>query len=242
MINSIQELFLLTALSVSSLAFGDQTSSDLLKKVDECRLNTDNATVTTLVTVNSGDKSPEVLVLESKVSAVDALVNVIEGELKGQKYLITNKGTWFYSPRSKKAIRIPSSQLLFGDAAIGDLAKISFSRDYTAESEIFSDASCDTGRCIKYKLKSTNQDATYQSVVLTIDKTGPNPVEAIYFTASGRMLKKLVFSPPKNIAGQRNCAGGTYYGLTSKSTKLEIMKIKKEVHNPAIFQPSYLVF
>lgn len=107
---------------------------------------------------------------------------------RGQKVLATEDETWFFSNRTRRAIKIPAVQTLFGDASIGDIARIRFSADY-APTSLEQDAELTT-----LSLSSKHPAATYQAVVLTLNRANNLPQQAKFFAASGKHLKTADFT------------------------------------------------
>ncbi len=107
---------------------------------------------------------------------------------QGQKVLATDKETWFFSNRTRRAIKIPAAQKLFGDASIGDIARLRFSVDYVPT------AVSAEGEELILSLTSKHPAATYQTVKLKVGKTDRLPLEAQFYAASGKHLKTAIFT------------------------------------------------
>lgn len=107
---------------------------------------------------------------------------------KGQRILTTEEDTWFFTNKTKRAIKIPSIQKLFGNASIGDIARLRFSKDYEPK-EIM----C-TNRICQLVLKSLNAQSTYAAITLDVDAKNWLPVSAELYAASGKQLKNMRFT------------------------------------------------
>lgn len=124
------------------------------------------------------------------------LVTFLDGPQTGQKVLATDKEVWFFAPRTRRAIRLSASQRLFGQAAIGDVARLRLSKDYEVNSSRLIDADETV-----LELSALGKSATYQTVLLTIETHTEKPLRASYKTASGKEIKYAVFEEVESIDG-----------------------------------------
>ena len=110
----------------------------------------------------------------------------------GQKVLSTNDATWFFADRTKRAIRVPAIQRLYGDVSFGDIARFRFSSDYEAVYEDIGERREHKGS-ITLRLTARDKVSTYQSILLRVSTDNFLPVEAHYFVASGKRVKIAEF-------------------------------------------------
>ena len=115
----------------------------------------------------------------------------------GQKVLSTNDATWFFTARTKRAIRVPAIQRLYGEASFGDIARFRFSSDYKA---VYKDIG-ERGETITLKLTARDKVSTYQSILLRVSAENFLPVEAHYFVASGKRVKIAEFLDTSLVDG-----------------------------------------
>ncbi|MDP4535117.1 outer membrane lipoprotein-sorting protein [Alkalimonas collagenimarina] len=117
-----------------------------------------------------------------------SILYFLDKDQRGQKVLATEDETWFFSNRTRRAIKIPAAQTLFGDASIGDIARIRFAADYTPISL------AQDGEHYILSLNSTHPAATYQRVIMTVRRADSLPLQAEFFAASGRHMKTARFT------------------------------------------------
>lgn len=117
-----------------------------------------------------------------------SILYFLDDRQKGQRILVTEEETWFFTNRTKRAIKIPSIQKLFGDASIGDIARLRFSKDYEAEAITCSESVC------QLELKSINEQSTYAAITLDVDAQSWLPISAELYAASGKQLKSMRFT------------------------------------------------
>lgn len=91
--------------------------------------NSFEASVRATPVKNKQDQAPYLI---RSASHKPVLVEATSVDQRGQKFLVTDGGLYFYAPQSKRAIRLTPLQTLRGRASIGDLARISFEHDYSA--------------------------------------------------------------------------------------------------------------
>lgn len=125
------------------------------------------------------------------------LVEALDRAQQGDKYLTTASGLFFFSPRTKRAIRLTPLQTLIGQASVGDIARISFSVDYDAVLGA-PVTSCAQPDCLVLDLASKNESSTYNRIVLLVKRSGNryNPVGASLYLASGKLIKSVEFGTP----------------------------------------------
>jgi len=107
---------------------------------------------------------------------------------RGQKILSTEKDIWFFSKRTRRAIRIPPIQKLFGDASIGDISRLKYSVDYSPV------ALTHENTLIKLELISTKPASTYHKIELWVTQQNYLPQKANLYATSGKQLKSARFT------------------------------------------------
>lgn len=117
----------------------------------------------------------------------NTVLEFLDKRQRGQKILSTENDIWFFSKRTRRAIKIPPIQRLFGDASIGDISRLRYSLDYvpiglSKENDL-----------IKLSLKSNSPASTYHSVELWVKETTHLPHKAKLYAASGKLLKSALF-------------------------------------------------
>lgn len=121
-----------------------------------------------------------------------SLVEFLDPLDRGQKILSTETDMWFLGSGSRRAIKIPPIQRAFGDASLGDVARLDLGRDYKVV-ETADGIGPHTG-AFQVTLVARSQAATYSKVVIWLAKRDLEPTQAHYFLTSGKHGKTAVFS------------------------------------------------
>jgi hypothetical protein len=173
---------------------------------------------------------------------VGTLVQAVDGEQRGQKYLSTAKGYWLYAPRTRRALRLTPLQLLRGQASIGDVSRLSYSEDYTAAFAATPRETVNGVDCWMLTLGARSPQSTYASITLAVNRATGSPVRAQLKARSGRLLKTATFGPVANISGYRLVKATTYTdGLdASKATTVSFNSIAKAATPVGLFSPQSL--
>lgn len=124
------------------------------------------------------------------------IVEFMDGPERGQKVLSTRQEVWFFAPRTKRAIKVPSAQRIFGNASIGDIARLRLSKDYNIVSTKRENPSY-----LYIDLQAKSNVATYQSILLKIDAHTYLPVQADYSVASGKRVKRGIYEKTEIVDG-----------------------------------------
>jgi len=109
------------------------------------------------------------------------------GKNRGMKVLMKGDDMWINLSGSRRALRITPMQRLMGEASNGDVAKLSFSRDYNA-TILEAD-----GDLLKPELQAKNSKATYQRILLYATKGSYRPVRAEFLLLSGKHFKTAYY-------------------------------------------------
>jgi len=116
---------------------------------------------------------------------------------KGKYLLMLRDAMWIYMPSTSRPIRISPLQRLMGQASNGDVARTSFTIDYTPKS-----ASEDGGAWV-LELEAKDPSLSYKRVVLWIDRASYEPRRADFYVASGKLLKRAHYRKYMTMAGRR---------------------------------------
>ena len=103
---------------------------------------------------------------------------------KGKYLLMLRDAMWIYLPSASRPIRISPMQRLMGQASNGDVARTSFTVDYTAT------AATDDGNAWKIALAAKDPAVAYARVDLWVDKTSYELRRADFFVTSGKLIKR----------------------------------------------------
>jgi hypothetical protein len=127
-----------------------------------------------------------------------SLVEFLDPLQRGTRILATATDLWFYAPRTRRAIKIPPLQRLFGEASYGDIAKLRLASDYHPEIAPVEVG----GGLLKLVLAASSPGATYSRVALFVNASTLTPVKADYFVASGKHFRSAEFPEAKVYRGR----------------------------------------
>ena len=116
---------------------------------------------------------------------------------KGKFLLMLRDAMWIYLPSTSRPIRISPLQRLMGQASNGDVARTSFTIDYTAKSAV------EEGEAWVLELEAKDPALSYKRVRLWIDRTSYEPQRADFYVASGKLLKRAHYRKFTTMAGRR---------------------------------------
>jgi hypothetical protein len=171
-----------------------------------------------------------------------SLVQVIDGDQRGMKFLSSPAGYWLYAPRTRRAIRLTPLQLLRGQASIGDISRLRFAQDYEASFAAERSVIVEGRDCWVLDLRATAATATYSSIRLRIAKSNRAPIDADMMLASGRKLKTVQFGPPSSVRGHPAIVTTTYIDAinAAKRTSVELLDVQPSKVSPGMFKPEAL--
>ncbi|HEU4843519.1 MAG TPA: outer membrane lipoprotein-sorting protein [Burkholderiaceae bacterium] len=218
---------------------GVPPAQDILRQVDHYRLPLDSfEAAVRIVPVQGGKEQEPGTYVVRGANHNQALVEATSVDQRGEKFLTTDSGIFFYAPRTRRAIRLTPLQTLRGKASIGDLARISFANDYDA-ALAEAPPGCGAG-CLALSLSSKNEAATYTRITLLVGRQHGQyvPLKAMLHVASGKLLKVALFD---------TASGGlpptTRYldpQLPDDETRVVYEKIKAVEFPPSTFNPRSL--
>lgn len=118
----------------------------------------------------------------------------------GTRVLMTGPDMYVYIPTSAKPVRVSANQKLTGNAAYGDVTRLSFVGNYTPT---YRTTEKSGGReVIILDLESiAGQPVTYDKVEYHVDAKTMYPVKAIYKTRSGKPIREGTFEDYGDIFG-----------------------------------------
>ena len=180
-------------ISILATSLHAETAEHILQKADEIRAPSESYRM--LVSVESSDQSH--FRFEIKIGGKDtSLIRTLEPSREvGKNFLMIQEDMWAYVPNIKRSLRVTLNQKLTGQAANGDISRMTWVGDYapTLESE-----SSEQWVLI---LKAQKRGLTYDGIRVWIDKTNFRPLKGEYLSTQGKVLKKVAFSDYKEIAG-----------------------------------------
>lgn len=191
----MKRLLIALLLTVSLRA---ENAVDILARSDAYRGSMDNFSIDVDLTSFEGARSESskfrVYGKGTDRSMVEFLAPASE---KGRYLLMLRDAMWIYLPSSSRPIRISPMQRLMGQASNGDVARTSFSVDYTAKS------ATEDGDAWVLELEAKDASMSYKRVRLWVDKTSYEPRRADFYVASGKLLKRAHYRKFGEMAGRR---------------------------------------
>lgn len=106
---------------------------------------------------------------------------------KGKYLLMLRDAMWIYMPSASRPIRISPLQRLMGQASNGDVARTSFSVDYTPT------AIAEEQDQWVLDLGAKDPSVAYNRVRLWVDKKTYEPRRADFYVVSGKLIKRATY-------------------------------------------------
>ncbi|MEL7452487.1 MAG: outer membrane lipoprotein-sorting protein [Pseudomonadota bacterium] len=165
---------------------------------DSARLNEGSSeTVIELTTVrSSGDRTQSFKILDSGDGAT--LVEFLDPRQRGNRVLSRDNKIWFYAPRTRRAIRVPAIQRVFGEASYGDLTQLLLSKEYSPSGPVCAGQINGT-TAVRVELEARDEASTYAKVDLWVEPDDWLPVQVDYYVASGKHIKSARFPNVQEI-------------------------------------------
>ena len=116
--------------------------------------------------------------------------------VKGQEILRVGDNMWVYLPNLKRATRIANRESFQGgDFNNADVLRVNYAADY-AGTLVPSEGPEST--CVK--LKAKHAETAYDAITLCVRNKDLQPVKALYYASSGKLLRSAAFSDVKTFA------------------------------------------
>lgn len=214
----------------------DRPKADtILRKADEVRCPP-TSYVMEVDVINTSDKETvkvEVFTKGRDKTRVNTLAPLRD---RGRNMLMVGEDMWAYIPNLRRSVRVALNQKLTGQAAIGDVSRMRWWGDYSAEIE------GDDRRAWKLLLKAVKKGLTYEKIRARIAKKSFRPLDAEYLTADGLVLKTAQFGSYRKMAGEIR---PTQIVITNphnpeESSTLKILKIEQRESSDRIFNQNSL--
>ncbi len=114
---------------------------------------------------------------------------------RGRTLLMLGENMWVYVPNLKREVRVSLNQKLTGQAANGDISRMRWSGDYTAQKETVTESEW------QLLLTSAKKGLTYDKIRVWIQKDNFHPLRAEYLSSQGKVLKKATYQNYQTLAG-----------------------------------------
>jgi hypothetical protein len=163
----------------------------------------------------------------------------------GKKYLLTEGRMYFYRPGTKRAILVPRRSQVAGDAAIGDIASISFLQEYSPTAA--RKATLGGEACTQFEMiAKEGTTASYHKVLLWVANGDRVCRKAEFYTTTGKLIRTATFKHDSKIKikGEElpflSSLEVTEMLGTPKKTVLSFRDFKTKEFAPETFEPDHL--
>ncbi|MCU1348514.1 MAG: hypothetical protein JWO56_1544 [Acidobacteria bacterium] len=120
---------------------------------------------------------------------------------KGKFLLMTRDAMWMFMPDTSRPIRISPLQRLAGQASNGDVARTSFTVDYTPKSA--AEEEVEGRQAYVLELAAKDAGVAYDRVRLWVDRISYQPIRADFYVVSGKLIKRAFYRDFSEINGRR---------------------------------------
>jgi len=242
-----KRFFFLTAAALFGATIGlyAESGQELLARVDDQR-HVPDLTFIMQMTSFDGDKQLESNTLWGFIKGVGAenrsLVAFADpASVKGRKVLLDGNIVYLLFPKTTNPIRLSPLQVMMGQASNGDVVRTGFAQDYDVSSLTETDR--DGMHCYLFSLvvRENRKDASYQKVILWVDKESLRPVYA-EFSTGDRLLKQATYSDYRAALGKEipfsvDIHDGDY---PQKHTIMMYVKVGQKAVPETVFRRDYL--
>lgn len=199
--NTVGVVLSVCAMIWPTISMAAEDANAIVKKADLIRAPEGSYEFSaTIVSSDGGAKKSE---NGYKVSVKDLDHSLVEfvspASEKGKSLLMIGEDLWIYLPKVKKPVRIPLNQRLVGDVSNGDMARANFANDY--EATLAGEETVGGKACYVLDLVAKSPSKTYNKIKYWVAKADNKPVQATYFTVSGKALKTCSFEDFRQEAG-----------------------------------------
>jgi len=233
------------SVAVNSAPLTQQQVDSLIEQADSYRMDQDSAQIISIVRLykdNQLDKTRQYNVYSRPDR--ESLVVFKSAVEAGQKMLMLQDNFWLQMPKSRRPIRITPMQKLLGDASVGDISTLTWSQDYQGTwqiEETISDYADVSYTAQRIELIATTKGASYQRIVLWLEKDNGFPIQADLYLRSGKLAKQAQFT--RGIRDDKLAV--TAMTLLdaiqpNKKTEIEYQSIKPWRLDDKYYNPSFL--
>lgn len=123
----------------------------------------------------------------------------------GKLMLKQGKHLWLYSPVSSETVHVSPKQQLLGTAANSDVLAVNLASEYKPAIEGRAKAKDSAGTqrdCISLNLRAKDDKADYLGIQYWVEEETNLPVQAKYYSDSGRLLKIVFYGKYRTEMGQ----------------------------------------
>lgn len=220
-----------------SLLSGQASATDTLKLAEQYKVQADSARIDCDVELYQDEKLEKTRQYQVYAGKDNQSLVLFKSTADaGQKVLISGKDFWLLMPKSRRPMRITPMQKLLGEASLGDVATLSWSKDYHTAAEVAD------GKTITLELQANNEAASYQRINLTLNAADQFPLSAHLYLRSGVLAKTASFERGERDGKPAIVAMSLQDKLQPRSKTVIRYKMVTPVDIPAkVFNPQVLL-
>jgi outer membrane lipoprotein-sorting protein len=205
--------------------------------------NEDYSVHVTLVDAKNGKEDPP-RTYESLLKGRDkALVKFLTpASESGQRVLMVGQDMWVFIPTSAKPMRVSANQKLTGNAAYGDITRLSFVGNYTAKLNRTDKYQGQTDAHVLDLTSIEGRPVTYDRVEYWVDAKTFRPLKTLYMSNTGKVIREGTFGEYEDIFGVQRPTKLTLVNSlrTDQVTTLKFSKSKQQKFTDMLFEKQNL--
>ncbi len=233
---------ILVLLFTSGPALAAEDANAIVAKADAVRTPKGSFEMNAVITSYQGDAQKSKNGYKVHVKDLDhSLVEFVSPPSeKGKSLLALEEDLWIYLPKVKKPVRIPLNQRLVGDVSNGDMARSNFANDYNAT--LAGEETVEGKESYVLDLVAKSPRKTYNRIKYWVAKSDFKPVQAEYFTVSGKSLKTATFEDFRMEAGAVRPMLIKFRDSLKKdqTSDLKFESMSKKTFNDSMFTKDYM--
>ncbi len=190
-----------SGVSKSAMAAGQTDPNVILEKAEVIRNPTGDYTVEVEL-ADTKDGKTDKRNYETLVKGRDkALVKFITPRSEsGTRVLMSGPDMYVFVPTSAKPVRISANQKLTGNAAYGDIARLSFIGNYSAKYKALEKVGGKDSHVLELD-SIPDRPVTYDKIEYWVDAKTMRPVKVVYMTQSGKAIREGTFEDFGDVFG-----------------------------------------
>ena len=224
------------------LAARADESTTILKRIDAFRMPYDQFLIRVKITSFEEARIKETALFDAYINGNEkSLVIAKKYKTKGLKILYVNENMWIHMPNTHRPLRITPIQRLMGEASNGDVARVGYGDDYTAEYK--GEEGVGGVPCQEILLTARKKSATYHKILLYAQRSDFRPVKARFYLLSGKHFKTAIYEHFEPVGGKVILKRMTIYDAIQKGLKttFEYVLIKEREIPAKYFNKNYLI-
>lgn len=239
---TVRVLFCLLACLASPLWAKEMTPQQIVQRADAIRFPQEGFQVDASITTTKPDQDDVVKKYRilSKGNDRTMLMTTAPAVDKGQILLMRDHDLWAFLPNLSQPVRLPLSAKLTGEVSNGDIARANFAGDYDAK--LLDIEEIEGEPYYKLELNAARKGVTYSRVVYWVNQSSFRPLQAEFYSVSGRLIKTCLFEAYKQMGGEiRPTQLIMVDAVTRKGRSvLEYKKLKRRKLPDKVFTKQYL--